>query len=220
MRLAIGRELAPLPDTNVAAKDFTAEHRNDLMGMISTVAVGVRIPQDARNVFTNFSGERSVERLVTKAPRRIATAWLNENVMLGAEDASGSKPVWGQYHLATMHWKSTGNEIAWLKLMNLLRADARVEKNHMHIKSKVLHGLGSEERVFIFRVYTPHAPAGIKIEPSNWQFPGLNVQVETNIEGPFVSQSGPFTDIRYEANHKDGGFNIFFNLIVEETSLN
>jgi hypothetical protein len=220
MRLTMGRELAALPDTNVEAKNFNAEHKNDLMGAIWAAAVGARIPQEVREVFTKFSGEHSVERVITKSPRRVATAWLSENLMLGAEDASGSKPVWNQYHLATMHWKSSGNEVAWLKLMNFLPADARVEKNHMQIKSYVWAGLGGEERVFIFRVYTPNSPQGVKIEPARWQFPGLTITVETNIEGPFVSQTAPFTDIRYEANHKDGGFHIFFNLTAEETPQN
>lgn len=219
MRLGLGKELAALPDTNVEAKNFQATHKNDLMGAIWAAAVGVRIPEDARAIFTSFSGERSVERLIAKSPRRVATAWLSENFMLGAEDATGSKPVWNQYHLATIHWKSTNNDVAWLKLMNFLPADARVEKNHLDIKSYVWHGLGGDERVFVFRVYTPGAPQGITIEPDRWQFPGLVIAVETNIEGPFVSQEGSFTDIRYEANHKDGGFHIFFNLTVEEQAL-
>jgi hypothetical protein len=220
MRLAMGRNLAALPDTNVEAKDFNADHKNDLMGAIWAAAVGARIPEEARAVFTAFNGERSVERVITKSPRRVATAWLSENLMLGAEDASGSKPVWNQYHLATMHWKSSGNDVAWLKLINFLPADARVEKNHMQIRSYVWPGLGGEERVFIFRVYTPASPQGVKIEPARWQFPGLNIAVETNIEGPFISQDGSFTDIRYEANHKDGGFHIFINLTAQATPLN
>jgi len=183
------------------------------------VAVGARIPAEVQAVFTSFSGERSVERVITNSPRRVATAWLTENLMVGAEDASGSKPVWSQYHLATVHWKSTGGEVAWLKLVNNLPADATVEKNHLHIKSFVWHGLFVMERVFIFRVYTPGAPQDVKIEAGQWQFPGLKVAVKTNIEGPSVSQDGPFTDIRYEANHKDGGFHIFFDLTVEETAL-
>ena len=217
MRLALGREMAALPDTGVEAKDFNAHHKNDLMGGIWAAAVGSRIPAEAKAVFSKFSGESSVERVISNSPRRVATAWLTENLMLGAEDASGSKPVWDQYHLATMHWKSTGGDVAWLKLMNFLPADARVEKNRLHIKSYVWHGLGGEERLLIFRVYTPDAPQGVTIEPDQWQFPGLRVAVETNIEGPFVSQTGPYTDIRYEANHKDGGFHIFFNLTAEET---
>jgi hypothetical protein len=219
MRLGLGKELAALPDTNVAAKDFQAEHKNDLVSSIWAVAVGVRIPEEARAIFTNFSGERSVERLIQKSPQRVATAWLSENVMLGAEDASGIKPVWNQYHLATIHWRSTNNDVAWLKLMNFLPADARVEKNSLKIKSFVSPGLGGGERVFIFRVYTPDAPEGVKIEPDHWQFPGLSVHFETNAEGPFVSQNGLFTDIRFEANHKDGGFHIFFNLTVEAQPL-
>lgn len=220
MRLALGRELAALPDTNVAARNFNAHHKNDLMCGIWAVAVGSRIPDEAKAVFSSFGGESAVERLISNSPRRVATAWLSENLMLGAEDASGSKPVSDQYHLATMHWKSTGGEVAWLKLMNYLPADASVEKNRMVIKSYVWAGLGGDERVFVFRVYTPGAPQGVKIEPARWQFPGLSVAVETNVEGPFVSQNGPFTEIRYEANHKEAGFHILFNLTAEATPLN
>jgi hypothetical protein len=220
VRLELGRSLAPLPATNVAPEDFKAAHKNDMMCGIWAVAVGARIPAEAQAAFTSFGGKRSVERVITNSPRRVATAWLTENLMLGAEDAGGTKPVWNQYHLATVHWKSTGGEVAWLKLVNHLPADARVEKNHLHVKSYVWHGLFGVERALIFRVYTPGAPQGVKIEPGLWQFPGLKVAVETNIEGPFVSQDGPFTDIRYEANHKDGGFHIFFDLTVEETTLN
>lgn len=219
MRIGLGKELAALPDTNVAPENFQATHKNDLVSSMWAAAVGVRIPEEARAVFTSFSGERSVERLIQKSPQRIATAWLTEDLMLGAEDASASKPVWNQYHLATMHWRSTNNDVAWLKLMNFLPADARVEKNNLKIKSFVWHGLGGEERVFVFRAYTPDAPAGVTISPEQWQFPGLKVRVETNIEGPFVSRNGPYTEIRYEANHKDGGFHIFFNLTVEALPL-
>lgn len=219
MRLALGKEFAALPQTNVAAGEFQAEHKNDITSSMWAAAVGARIPAEARTIFTGFSGERSVERVIAKSPQRVATAWLSENVMLGAEDASGSRPVWSQYHLATIHWKTINNDVGWLKLINFLPADARVEKNVMRIRSHIWPGLGGEERVFIFRVYTPNSPQGVKVEPARWQFPGLVIHFDTNIEGPFISQDGPFTDIRYEANHKDGGFQIFFNLTVEAAPL-
>src|SRR5690349_19970204 len=86
MRLALGRDLAALPDTHVTCKDFNADHKNDIMGAISAASVGARIPEESRAVFTGFKGENSVERASTTSPLRVASAWLSENLMLGAED--------------------------------------------------------------------------------------------------------------------------------------
>lgn len=215
MRLGLGKDLAPVPDTRVSAKNFNATHKNDLSGAVWAVSVGVRIPEEARRTFREFEGERSVKRIISKAPLRIATAWLSPNLMLGAEDANGTKPVWSQYHLATMHWRYANQGVAWLKLINNLPADAVIEKNQMQIKSFVWHGLQEQERFFIFQVFIPALSENVQIERSRWQLSNLRVEVETNTEGPFVTQDGQFINIRYEANHMDGGSPIFFKLIVE-----
>lgn len=215
MRVGLGKDLAPLPDTQVEARNFEAEHKNDLMDAIWTAAVGVRIPEEARPTLIGFEGERSVERVISKSPRRVATAWLSQDLMLGAEDANGTKPVWNQYHPATIHWYYANKEVAWLRLVNNLPADASVRKNQLQIKSFVWHGLMEQQRFFVFQVFAPSSTPGMKIERTRWQLPGLTIQVATNTEGPFVTQAGQFTNISYEANHLDGGSPIFFNLIAE-----
>ncbi len=216
LRLEFGKEFAPLPDTGLEANNFEGNHKNDLTGAFLMAAVGVRIPPEARPDFLLFRGERAIERIITTTPRRIATAWLAQNMMLGAEDASGTRPVWNQYHPVTIHWRLKCNEVGWLKLIHNLPLDARVDKNRLSVKSFVWHGLGAQERFFIFRIFAPASyPGQVKVEPDHWRLPGLVVRMETNTESPRVTHDGAFIEIYYGANQMDVGSHIFFNLTAE-----
>ena len=218
LRMFLDRESAPLPDIDVESAVFDGDHKDDLIGAIWTASVGLRIPEEARTYLSWFGGERSINRVISKSPRRVATAWLTDNVMSGAEATGWTKPVSSQYHPATIHWKGRGNEINWLKLVSSLPLEATVDRQNLTIQSKVWDGPGGENRDVIFRIYLSTGEQDRVIERDFWGFPGLNVRLETNASGPRIKNNGVYTDIIYSGDHLDSGAEISFNLEIQPVS--
>lgn len=79
LRMVLGREKAPLPDIDVDPAGFRADHKDDLIGAIWTAAVGLRIPGQTMPLFSKFEANQNLERIISKNPRRVATAHLSEN---------------------------------------------------------------------------------------------------------------------------------------------
>jgi hypothetical protein len=141
-----------------------------------------------------FQGERQVEHCIAIQPRRTATAWLSEQVMMGGEDAGRTRNVSGQYHPFTLHWRTPGREIGWVRLLSAEPVDARVTKGQAEIA-----GQGP----LIFQVYAP-ASDPTNFNPFAWQAAGLSLQVETNA-GLFeksAGQSGYF-ELTYSAEKEE-----------------
>jgi hypothetical protein len=157
--LGVGRALAPFPDTT---QPF--EHAFDLCFGPCAALVGTAIPADALAHFQAFQGERQVERVIT--PPRAASAWLGENVMLGAEFTGQGREGYFQFHPLTVHWRATSGPVGWAKLLHTFPVDVTASAHSLQLT-------GRGER--IFRVYSP---AGAQISRERWQLDGLLVTVE------------------------------------------
>ncbi len=79
--LGVGRQEAPFP--SVAKGVF--DHCNDFCWGPCIAMLGTRIPPEVLPHFTAFSGERLITRRISDKPDRVATAWLSDTVMIGAE---------------------------------------------------------------------------------------------------------------------------------------
>jgi hypothetical protein len=182
IRLAIDTTDAPFPDTN---RPF--EHAHDI-GFVPLIAfLGARVPSDALEQFLVFHGERQIERVVSDLPRRIATAWLGKDRMLGGEFTSRTLPQSGQLHPATIHWRIDAELIGWVRLLYLEPVDARATRNRLEIAT-------TSEIAFLV-----HAP-GARIEQiarNGWQLPCLSVRVETDAKEMQVQPRKNLFEIRY-----------------------
>jgi hypothetical protein len=185
--LATGYERAPFPDL---ARPL--QHSWDFAVAPVFALVGLSMPEDARPHFLAFQGERQAARVIAADPRRVATAWLGERVMLGAEEASGSRRGGEQYHPATIHWLIDGHTVGWIRLRHKAPVDARAEQGMLAITGVEQPG----DQEFVFQIAAPGVePAAI--QQGRWQLPGLIVRVETDAGAPTVARAGELIELRY-----------------------
>ena len=198
--MAVGRDLAPFPKA-----DTYFEHGHDFcygpcFGILDTI-----VPEDALPHFKAFSGQRQIERQITTDPKRIATAWLGETVMLGAESTGGFYRDNAQFHPATMHWKTPSGETGWMRLFHAGPVDARAERNLLTVSGSVTGEADvspDESRSFTFRLRAPGLHPG-DLRHDLWTLPGLTVRVETNLQQTAVAEKETHTEVRYAASPGD-----------------
>jgi len=196
MRMGLDEDTAPFPPL-----DGPKDHVHDFFCAPCYVLLGVEIPADALAEFRKFSGERLVERTLPR--NRRASAWLAENVMLGAESAGLSRSIAdakSQYHPATIHWKTPAGSIGWMRLVRAPRVDARAEKNRLTITA-----IGDTT----FRLSAPGLNAA-DLTRERWTLPGLVVTVETDAREFAAIPGTDFIDLSYReatsfALRTDGG---------------
>ena len=194
--LAVGYGLAPFPSLSQLLA-----HGWDFAIAPLLALLGLRMPDDARPHFLAFQGQHQVERVIALEPRRVATAWVGEHVMLGAEDSGGQKPADPQFHPATIHWLAAGDTVGWIRLRHTAPVDARAERGQLSIACTE-HAGGDLE--FVFQIAAPQIAADA-FQHDRWELPGLTVRVETNMSGPDVIRDGDLVELRYSAPGSSAG---------------
>jgi hypothetical protein len=124
----MGRDKAPFPDPSTPF-----DHPNDMGFGPLIAALGPQIPDDVKPDLGSFSGERYVEQTITDEPLRTATAWLSDDVMIGAQSGPSSGIGWLQHHHATLHRRTSDGQIAWMRLLPDCPADARAKPNELSV---------------------------------------------------------------------------------------
>jgi hypothetical protein len=167
LRLVMDKTRAPLPDT-----DHPCDHGHDLGFVPLITFLGAQVPLPALEHCIAFRGERQIERVVAEAPRRVVTAWLGQDRMLGGELTSLTPPQSTQLYPATLHWRIDSEQIGWVRLLYLEPVDARATKNRLEIAT-------TSQMTFL--ICAPGARRE-QIERDNWCLPQLAVRVETSAE--------------------------------------
>ncbi len=188
MYLAAGRTNAPFPDTNAPF-----DHAHDFAFAPLFAFLGARVPADVTPSLLRFPGERQVERVISDAPRRIATAWLGQERMLGGEFTSRTRPRSTQLVPATIHWRIDAETVGWVRLLYAGPVDARATRDQLEITGTGMH---------IFEVMAPGAAAD-QIARSEWRLPALNVHVGTNARRFSVDEEGDRLSIEYSVDDDD-----------------
>lgn len=173
---------APFPPV-----EFGVDHGSDIAYAPCFLLVPTRIPGDAMKHFRAFQGERLVRQQITS--RRIATAWIEKDYMLGGEftgktrdAASGS-----QFHPATIHWRLPGGGVGWIRMVNAPRVDATAARDTLSISA-----VGDAT----FRILAPGAEAR-SVQRDQWRLPGLTVRVATDAAGTSAEARESFVEIVY-----------------------
>jgi hypothetical protein len=203
--MVVGREAAPFPDIT---QPF--EHAHDFCIAPCYVAVDVRVPDEALQHLLVFQGQRQVERTISLEPRRVATAWIGQSVLLGGEETDYSEPASNQFHPATLHWNSGQNRIGWIRLVYTMPVNAHAEKNSVAISAIAQGGDGPD---FVFQLYAPLRVTGA-IQQHLWQLPGLTAHIETNTRLIEVQEDGDFCEVRYSANNAAPGTTLALKLTI------
>ncbi len=109
---AAGVDAAPLPDLDAE----TIAHGHDLQSLPSLVLAPPTVPDDALAHLRAFGGERTVHDVISTWPtRREATAWLGDDIAIGAEDGESDWMGWYQFVAGTVHWRRPDGQVGVLR---------------------------------------------------------------------------------------------------------
>jgi hypothetical protein len=139
------------------------------------------VPPDALVNLQTFSGERTVEQTITTDPSRVATAWLAEDVMFGAQSGPASGIGWYQHAHATIHWRRPGGSVGTVRLRPEVVADATARPGELRIVS-------STAQQIAFDVDPPP-----RVEANAWLLDGIALDVETDAVYTDADDSGTVT---------------------------
>lgn len=142
---------------------------------------------DAFAEYNSFRGERQIERVISDSPRRVATAWLGKDKMIGGEFTSRTPPQSNQLHPATIHWRIDAEHIGWVRAFYLEPIDARASKNRLEIET-------TSEIAFLVHAH------GARIEQfarALWRLPNLSVRVETDAREFHIQPRDDCFEVRY-----------------------
>jgi hypothetical protein len=183
--LVTGREAAPFPDL---AGRFA--HAHDVCFAPLAAVLGANVSASVRQRFLTFQGDLLIAHPISDAPRRVATAWLGENIMIGAQDTSRSKKGHPQFHPATVHWRIGDDEVGWIRLMHFEPLDAHASRNRLEIR-----GVGA----LTFQICAPGLAADM-VKPALWALPNLVVHVETSLPVQRIQMLDDVIEICYAAD--------------------
>ena len=164
---AIGREQAPFPETTGKFR-----HPHDLCMAPCVKEMGAVVPADVLGHLTVFSGERAFTQTVTAEPERVATAWLSEDIMFGAQTGPTSGIGLFQHHHATAHWRRDEGAVGWMRLMPDVVADAVAEPGELRVTTRTT------------------TPITFEFYPASDNSP---LTIETNASDPDASSDGRLT---------------------------
>jgi len=109
---AAGVDAGPLPPLD----DEVVAHGHDLQGLPSLALAPPVVVDDVRAHLQAFQGEREVHEVISTWPaRREATAWLGDDVAIGAEDGDSDWRGWYQFVAGTVHWRRPDGRVGVLR---------------------------------------------------------------------------------------------------------
>ncbi|MCC6167334.1 MAG: hypothetical protein IT329_08915, partial [Caldilineaceae bacterium] len=137
--LLVGQEAAPFPH---AAGMF--DHGHDYCYGPALALVGTQAPAETLPHLQAFQGERLVSSRIAGergTPDRVATAWLGQGAMIGAEGTASDDPAQAftrvnQFHPVTLHWQ-TPQGVGWMRLLHEGPVDARAGRGELAITGVV-----------------------------------------------------------------------------------
>jgi hypothetical protein len=156
----VGAERAPFPDITQRFR-----HQHDTCFAPCVAATQTLVPPDALKHLTTFEGERTIEQTITSDPERVATAWLSDDVMIGAQNGPPSGIGWYQHHHATIHWLRPDGTVGWMSLNPQVAADATAAPGELRITASSI-------------TFDAHPPA--PLDGATWILDGLTLDVEAD----------------------------------------
>ncbi|UUN30030.1 hypothetical protein [Streptomyces sp. FIT100] len=175
IQLATRGAQAPLP----AGGPGAADHAHDWCFAPCFALLASTPPADVTARLTAFSGRRHVATTVTTAPRRVATSWIGERHLIGAQDAGGSHDEWDDQSCpVAVHWRAPGTShgVHWLRAAPGTPVDATVDREGtLRLTHYARRNPGRPLR---FVAYAPRS-APDDVTAGHWRLPGLTVRVES-----------------------------------------
>ncbi|MEU9704014.1 hypothetical protein [Streptomyces sp. NPDC047981] len=191
---------APLPSGGPDG----AQHAHDWCFAPCFALLAAVPTQEMSKRLTDFAGPRHVSTTVTAAPHRVATSWIGERLLIGAQDTGSAQEAgrfvetWtSQYCPVAVHWKEPGTTggVHWLRAAPGTPVDARVDEEGV---LRLVHRAGqSDDSPLRFEVCAPQT-ADEHITATRWELPGVTVQVApAQGTDAVISRSGEVLHIEY-----------------------
>jgi hypothetical protein len=156
---------APLPDLGAEA----VVHGHDLCEGPMLEHGGVRVPTAVRGAFERFTGPRRVDQVISATPRREASGWLEDALMIGAETGDSGLHARGQFHPATVHWRQPDGQVGWIRVEHRGATRAVANERRLEVECDGPHPIE----------WVTDAP--VDVTPAGgWHLPGLAVEVDTD----------------------------------------
>ncbi|CAN5785320.1 hypothetical protein BH24ACT3_BH24ACT3_12350 [soil metagenome] len=179
---ALGADRAPVPDL-----DGPFGHAMDVAFGPVVALLGPRIPADVSDRFARFRGEHVVEQRI--AGDRVATGWLADRVMIGAETSGIDWSWWDQFHQATIHWAQPDGTVGWLRIRPPAAAEAVAEPGRLRLAWDATTDTGPATVTVHATGADPKACAG-----TTWRLPGYVIDLATDGSPPEVTDTPNGTD--------------------------
>jgi hypothetical protein len=186
MQQAAPEAAAPLPDLS---GPFSHSHDLSLAPVVELLEASV--PDDATSHLHRFSGERSVHRIVSDDPERVATGWFGERVMIGAERGGRTWSARGQYHPVTVHWWDPAGRTRWMRMVHAGPIEATALEAGLVAVCHPHRRRGAQPTSFLLS-------AAESVTADRWELPGLTVRVECDGQFAGSGPSGDLTEARYD----------------------
>lgn len=161
---------APLPDLSAAV----VPHGHDLCMAPLLQHLGTRLPEAARESFTHLSGPHLLEQVVDDAPHRVATGWVDHDLLIGAEAGNSGLHARGQFHPATVHWSLPDGGVGWLRLIHHGPTSATASRRRLEVECHPHPRRGPMPLSWESNLVPTSATQ------DHWAFPGLDIAVSTD----------------------------------------
>ena len=187
-----------LPDLD---KPF--QHSHDFAFTPLLAMLGVDPPEAVRGQLAAFSGERYLVRPICGGRHaRTAYAWLSKDYMMGAESMARPVKRSSQYHPVTLHWRTPGGGIGWIRLIREAPVDAKVTPGELTIHCLARRGSQSAlEARFVIEAEGITADC---FEGNTWRLPGITLHLVQAPEGCKIAIEGHRTEVIFPLEENDG----------------
>lgn len=156
-------------------------HGHDWFAGAVTALVGTEVPDDVARGLVEVRPREVAQRISSS---RLATAWLGETAMAGAEACGDDLSWWDQYVAAVAHWATPEGGVGWLSVRMPGPSNASATEGRLDVPSSG----GDGATVVVGGIGGVAAPAG-----GRWALPGIDLEISTDLEpagaGPFGGTS-------------------------------
>jgi hypothetical protein len=162
--LITGLEQAPFPETT-----GYFSHAADLCFSPCAAILGANMSEEIKSNFLHFVGERWFSQVITSDPKRVASAWLSDRVMVGAQHTSLSKKGYPQFHPITIHWLLPDGNVGWIRAKHSAPVDASTVPGFLNV---------SFSSKIEFEIFSGNYEAE-NINQNEWTIAGLSITLQT-----------------------------------------
>jgi hypothetical protein len=141
--------------------------------------LGTRIPHDTLAKLLSFQGEHIVRKQITD--QRIATSWIGNNVVFGAEATGKTKDVGhnSQFHPVTVQWRTPSGALGWVRVVDSPMIDAAADEHGITI---------SADGTIRFRIHAMGLDPA-QLTQTLWNLPGLRISVTSDAQSLFTMEN-------------------------------